>query len=84
MVTMDDYLYLSLGILVTLMSIVFVYSVIRRNMHDEKQSIWNYFLLWPFLVEQHRKKASKGSNRFVVFGLIIMLILIMMDLLFLA
>jgi uncharacterized membrane protein YhaH (DUF805 family) len=81
---MDDYLYLSFGVLMLLMSIVFIYSVFRRDMHDGKQPIWNYLLLWPLLIEQHKRKASQESNRFIFSGLIIMVILVVIDLLFLA
>jgi hypothetical protein len=58
-----------------------VYFVNARDKASGKKSIWSYLLIWPVIIDQHKNKATKNSNRFIAAGVIIMALLILVSML---
>jgi Na+/melibiose symporter-like transporter len=70
------YSYLLLGIISFLFAGIFVYFVVNRRNKNGKRSVFDYLLVWPLLIEQHQKKATKSSKNFILGSLIIMALII--------
>lgn len=69
------YSYLLLGCAFALIGPVLIYIYIKWKKPAGNRSIFEYILVWPILIDQH-KKAKKGSNKFIFIGAIIMILLI--------
>lgn len=76
----SEYSIFLIALLLVLSWLVIMIYWLRRK-DREKRSLLDYIFLWPLLLEQHKAKASKNSNRFIVIGLIIMALLVTMDML---
>ncbi|MFZ6875893.1 hypothetical protein ACO0LF_27805 [Undibacterium sp. Di27W] len=76
----NPYAYHVTGFLLLLTGIAFLFF---RILKSDNKSIADYILLWPLVIEQHKKTATKNSNKFVAWGLLVMVMLVLGSVVFL-
>ncbi|MFZ6779895.1 hypothetical protein ACO0LD_23930 [Undibacterium sp. Ji83W] len=81
------YAYNIVGFAFVLVGFILVFFRVSRvlkggNKGDNKSFI-DYLLIWPIVIEQHKKTATKNSNKFIVWGLLVMVMLVVGDIVFL-
>jgi len=73
---LTKYWYLLLGLVMLLTGVIYLWRDARTERSNEEYSIFDYMFIWPMLIDQYKKKSTKGSNTFVIVGLCIMVILV--------
>ncbi|BBB68541.1 hypothetical protein UNDYM_4288 [Undibacterium sp. YM2] len=76
----DPQAYLTLGIILLLAGIL---SILLRVLKSDSKSFADYLLLWPIVIAQHKKTATKNSNKFLAWGLLVMVLLVVGNMVFL-
>ncbi len=69
----DPHAYQVLGSILFLAGIAYLFF---RVLKGGTKNFADYLLLWPILIEQHKKTATKSSNKFVAWGLLVMVLLV--------
>jgi hypothetical protein len=70
------------GIVAIVVLIGAVYILLKRFERTGKRSLFDYLLIWPLVIEDHKRKSTKSSTKTIVIGVIIMVLLIMVDYIF--
>ena len=72
-----DYSFLIVGVILVAVAIVFALYASRQSSGNARRSFWDYFFLWPLLFAPQKKNGTPtSSKRFIVIGLVVMVLLI--------
>lgn len=77
------YAYNVVGFAFVLAGFILVFYRVSLVLNGEKKSFIDYLLIWPIVIEQHKKTATINSNKFIVWGLLVMVMLVVGDIVFL-
>ena len=51
MLTVSNFIYPALVLVIVVVAVIGSYFVVRQNQHRGRRSVWSYILLWPLLFE---------------------------------
>lgn len=72
-----EYSFLIVGIILVYIAIAFALYASRQNSGSGRRSFWAYLFLWPLLLPPQKiGRKPESINRFIVVGLIVMVLLI--------
>jgi hypothetical protein len=57
--------------------------VLKGSDKENNKSFIDYLLIWPIVIEQHKKSATKNSNKFIVWGKLMIVMLVVGRMVFL-
>ncbi|WP_028102979.1 hypothetical protein [Pseudoduganella violaceinigra] len=70
------YGYLIGGVMAVVFGGLVIYLLTKKNTRTRQRSFWDYYLIWPLLIEDFQQKADRRSKRGVVVGLLVMALLV--------
>lgn len=76
---LDKHSYLLLGVLAAIATVIAIYLSGKLRDRTGRRSIFDYLLIWPLLLDQHKRRATSKSNKFVISGLIIMFVIVIIS-----
>ncbi|BBB62605.1 hypothetical protein UNDKW_4332 [Undibacterium sp. KW1] len=81
------YAYNVVGIFLLLPGFTLVFyrvsRVLKGGEKGNNKSFIDYLLIWPIVIEHHKKSATKKSNKFIAWGLLAMVMLVVGRMVFL-